>query len=106
MNVFNHANEQVRKNAVRTKQITSMTLVGPFELAQGGLGILTRQSIIQNDHFWGFASVVLDVPPILQEAGLFRDKGIDLAVRADRPSFSAIPSSSTRALGLCLKESS
>ena len=84
MNVFNHANEQVRKNAVRTKQITSMTLVGPFELAQGGLGILTRQSIIQNDHFWGFASVVLDVPPILQEAGLFRDKGIDLAVRADK----------------------
>ena len=42
MNVFNHANEKVRNNAVRTKQITSMTLVGPFELAQGGLGILTQ----------------------------------------------------------------
>ncbi|MFC5652268.1 EAL domain-containing protein [Paenibacillus solisilvae] len=82
VNLFTHSDLQVRQNAERTKQTSSMTILGPFELVQGGLGILTRQSISQNHHFWGFASVVLDIPPILQEAGLLRDKGIDLAVRA------------------------
>lgn len=82
MNLFTHTSEQIRKNAERTKQTGSMTILGPFELAQGGLGILTRQSISKNHQFWGFASVVLDVPPLLEESGLLRDKGIDLAVKA------------------------
>ncbi|BBH23701.1 hypothetical protein Back11_50460 [Paenibacillus baekrokdamisoli] len=83
MDLFHHPDRQIREQAERTRQTTNMTLLGPRELAQGGLGILTRQSIFINNQFWGFVSVVLDLPPILQEAGLLKEKGITIALRAD-----------------------
>lgn len=83
MNLFTHMNPAIRENAERTKQINKMTLLGPFELTQGGLGILTRQSIFLDGKFWGFVSVVLDVPPILAEAGLTKENtGIEIAIKA------------------------
>ncbi|MFC5701422.1 putative bifunctional diguanylate cyclase/phosphodiesterase [Cohnella faecalis] len=84
LDLFAHSDPKVRLNAERTKELTRVTLLGPFELTQGGSGLLTRQSVFFHDRFWGFVSVVLDVPPILEEAGLkAEDKGIELAVRAD-----------------------
>ncbi|WP_181909419.1 bifunctional diguanylate cyclase/phosphodiesterase [Paenibacillus taihuensis] len=83
MNLFTHESPAIRENAERTKRIDQMTVFGPFELTQGGLGILTRQSVFLNGRFWGFVSVVLDVPPILAESGLTKEnKGIKIAVKA------------------------
>jgi len=38
---------------------------GPVELVQGGLGILVRRPIYNNDaRFWGFAAILLDLPSV------------------------------------------
>ncbi|RAP74145.1 EAL domain-containing protein [Paenibacillus montanisoli] len=84
LDLFADPDPGIRDNAVRTKELRTKTIVGPFELTQGGLGMLSRQSIFVDGQFWGFVSIVLDVPPILEEAGLTRaNKGIDLAVKAN-----------------------
>ncbi len=84
LNLLTHSNPDIRLNAERTMLTPDITILGPLELTQGGIGILTRQSIFEDYEFWGFVSVVLDVPPILQEAGFYDSyKGIELAVRAN-----------------------
>lgn len=85
MNLLTHPNPYIRHNAERTMYVDYITILGPFELSQGGLGMLSRQSIYDgNNTFWGFVSVVLDIPPILEEAELFHtNKGIDLAIKAN-----------------------
>lgn len=84
LNLFTHPDPNVRLNAERTMLTTDMTFLGPIDLAQGGVGILSRQSVFEGYRFWGFVSVVLDVRPILEEAGFFgTDKGINLALRAN-----------------------
>lgn len=51
--------------AMKTKQIT---LNAPYQLRQGGFGLVSRVAIYQNDLFWGFVVMVLDMNIILQEA--------------------------------------
>lgn len=57
------------QHAIETRQIT---LSGPYELRQGGWGLVARQAIFMNDQFWGFGAMALDMPPILEEAGIDR----------------------------------
>jgi PAS domain S-box-containing protein len=58
--------EAVRR-AIETRQLI---LTGPYELLQGGQGLVVRQAIFHEDKFWGLVSMVLDLPPILEDAGL------------------------------------
>ncbi|WP_308636830.1 bifunctional diguanylate cyclase/phosphodiesterase [Paenibacillus silvisoli] len=84
IDLFRHTDPDIRANAIRTKAMYTKTIFGPFELTQGGLGMLSRQSVFVDGRFWGFVSIVLDVPPLLEEAGLANiNKGIDLAVKAN-----------------------
>lgn len=53
--------------AVETKQIE---LSGPYELKQGGLGMVARDPVYMTrdngqEEFWGFATIVLDLPQAL-----------------------------------------
>lgn len=50
-------------------------LAGPFPLRQGGMGLVARLPLFEADDaggtgFWGFATVVVDLDPILAEGGL------------------------------------
>lgn len=84
LNLFEHPDPEVRANANRTMKVKGVTLIGPRELAQGGLGLLTRQSIFVDGRFWGFASIVLDVPALLREGLRSTDTGeLDIALRAN-----------------------
>ncbi|SFA97699.1 diguanylate cyclase (GGDEF) domain-containing protein [Cohnella sp. OV330] len=84
LDLFKHADPEVRDNARRTMKTKSVTLMGPLELAQGGLGLLTRQSIFVDGRFWGFSSVVLDVPALVNEGIQSSDTGVlELALRAN-----------------------
>ncbi|MEG2838768.1 MAG: diguanylate cyclase [Lachnospiraceae bacterium] len=52
-----------------------MTLAGPYELEQGGLGAVARQPIYLQDEngdsvFWGFSIIILDFPEALSYAEL------------------------------------
>ena len=64
------------KRAITTKGVV-MSL--PIELVQGGLGIIARQAIFVDEDYWGLANIVIDVPPLLSEAG-FSPEGNDLMV--------------------------
>lgn len=43
---------------------------GPFQLVQGGMGIVGRLPIYQNGAFWGFAAVVIRQETLLKAIGL------------------------------------
>lgn len=45
-------------------------LAGPFDLLQGGLGLVGRNPIYVEDEFWGFATVVINFDVIASEVGL------------------------------------
>lgn len=55
------------QRAIRTQRIT---LSGPYELRQGGLGFVARKAVFLGEKFWGFVSMVVDIPPLLEDAGL------------------------------------
>ncbi|MEK0315246.1 putative bifunctional diguanylate cyclase/phosphodiesterase [Cohnella sp. 56] len=84
VDLFKHQNPEVRENAERTKNTEAVTLLGPLELTQGGLGLITRQSIYVGDRFWGFASIVLDLPALVQEGlGSSEAGATNVALRAN-----------------------
>ncbi len=58
-------------------------LSDPYELWQGGLGLVARKAIYLGDNLWGLAVIVLDVPPLLEEAGIEpQPEKFKLAVRS------------------------
>lgn len=58
--------------AVSTRRLT---LAGPFSLVQGGIGVVARFPVYLNNFegwpkFWGFTTVLVHVPRLLEAAGL------------------------------------
>ncbi|MBX9634459.1 MAG: CHASE domain-containing protein, partial [Magnetospirillum sp.] len=67
--------DPARRIAVlRTIQERLFVIAGPVPLMQGGNGLIARYPLFLGepgkDTFWGFATVVLNVEPILAEGGL------------------------------------
>ena len=59
--------------ALKAMESGQMTLAGPFELRQGGLGAVGRLPVFmdeQQEEFWGFVSVTLKFPEALAMARL------------------------------------
>ncbi len=59
--------------AYKAMETGELTLAGPFELRQGGLGAVGRLPVFlgpQQQHFWGFVSVTLRFPEALAIARL------------------------------------
>lgn len=61
--------------AILARDSGELTLAGPFELYQGGLGIVARRPIYlinknNEKYFWGFSVIVLDLPNALYPAKL------------------------------------
>lgn len=61
-----HVREDVQ-TAIRTRKIT---LSGPYELRQGGLGLVARLAIFEDDKLWGISVIVFDIPPMVDHVGL------------------------------------
>lgn len=62
---------------------TGETIIsGPYELRQGGQGLILRKAVKDNESFWGLVTMVLDMPPLISEAlGPRGIDGLDLAIR-------------------------
>lgn len=67
--------------AINTK---SIALSGPYNLIQGGLGVVARNPVfLKNaegeEYFWGFSAVILDLPDAIASVGLSHlpDSGYD-----------------------------
>jgi len=73
--------------AVREAMLTGkMTLAGPVQLKQGGVGIVARSPIYYSEagkrQYWGQASIVIDFPRLLEQAGVSaRVEHFDIAIR-------------------------
>jgi PAS domain S-box-containing protein len=67
------------RRAIETRRIV---VTGPYELLQGGQGLVARQPIFRDGKFWGFVSMVLDIPVLIDEAGLnARPASLEAALR-------------------------
>lgn len=69
-NIFSTARPEQMEALERTLTSQQMVLNGPYQLLQGGFGLVARQSIYREHQFWGLATMVIDMNAVLAEAGL------------------------------------
>lgn len=58
------------KEALKAIENREMYFSGPFELKQGGIGIVGRLPIFINNEFWGFSACVLKLKTLVKAANL------------------------------------
>ena len=71
---------QIRADVQRAVRSRRVVISGPYTLRPKGLGLVARQPIYIQDGLWGLVSVVLDLPPILAEAGLDSPRDLQIAL--------------------------
>ncbi|MHB8766220.1 MAG: PAS domain S-box protein, partial [Deferrisomatales bacterium] len=82
--LVNDERAEVRADVARALRTGQIALSGPYELRQGGLGLVARLAVGRDETPLGLAAVVLDLPPLLHEAGLdAAHGGLELALRDD-----------------------
>lgn len=59
-----------RTEALMALEKKELFFAGPFELRQGGLGVVGRLPVFRNNEFWGFSAVVIRMNTLLQAAGI------------------------------------
>ena len=84
-NLINDERPEVRTDVKKAMATRRISLSGPYQLRQGGLGLVARLAVYQRETFWGMAVIVFDVPPILQLAGMIPPPGdLDLGLRDEK----------------------
>lgn len=58
------------KEALKALALRQLFFAGPFELKQGGLGVVGRLPVFIQNKFWGFSAVVIQMGTLLQAAGI------------------------------------
>lgn len=76
---------EIREDMERMVVSKKLVISGPADLLQGGYGLIARQPIYQNDHYWGFAEIGLDLDSSL-DWGVFdtQDHPLDFALLDSR----------------------
>ncbi|GGD19393.1 PAS domain S-box protein [Flavobacterium orientale] len=54
---------------------------GPFELKQGGIGIIGRIPVFKNNTFWGFSAVVIKLSTFFDNAGLSKWQNEEFSIQ-------------------------
>ena len=72
---FNQLEDSVQnKEAIRARDTGKLTLAGPVQLVQGGLGAVARLPVFLVDQggpqFWGFTNVIIRINRLLETANL------------------------------------
>ena len=70
MNLNLFATSYLKKEALKSIATKKMYFAGPFELKQGGIGIVGRFPVFQNNKFWGFSAVVIRLESLLKSSGI------------------------------------
>ncbi|MEP7237045.1 MAG: PAS domain S-box protein [Ferruginibacter sp.] len=58
------------KEAFKAIENRKMVFAGPFELRQGGIGVVGRLPVFRNNKFWGFSAVVIKMSTLFKTAGI------------------------------------
>ncbi len=64
------SNEAIQDEAFKAIQKNRLFFAGPFELRQGGVGVVGRLPIVIQGKFWGFSVVILKLSTLLHAAGI------------------------------------
>ena len=67
----NDERANVRADVERAIQSRKITLSDPYELRQGGMGVVARLGVYEDDQFLGLVAVALNLEPLLQIPGLY-----------------------------------
>ena len=77
-----HPDPDVRRKWQESERSGRITVTGPRPLAQGGLGLILRQRLTRpGSTEVEMAALVLDMEPLLEEAGLVAPAGVRVAIR-------------------------
>jgi two-component system cell cycle sensor histidine kinase/response regulator CckA len=77
-----HPSAEVRDDLIRAEASGEILVTGPFPLIQGGSGLVIRQRLPRRATVpIELASLVLDLPPILEESGLGNVAGVQWVLR-------------------------
>lgn len=68
--LVNDKRDWVRSDVRRAMKRRETTISGPYELRQGGMGLVARKALYADGKYWGLAAMVIDLPPVFIEAGL------------------------------------
>ncbi len=68
--LLNDERENVRKDVWRTIENRMPAVSGPYELRQGGIGLITRKAVYIEDAFWGLIAMVSDFEKTLSHSGI------------------------------------
>jgi PAS domain S-box-containing protein len=60
----------LKKEALKSIENQKMYFAGPFELKQGGLGIVGRLPVFKKNKFWGFSAVIIRMETLLKISGI------------------------------------
>lgn len=69
-NLITDPRPNVRADVERALRTRAVTISGPYELQQGGQGVIARRALYQGDAFWGLVTMALDVQPLIDAAEL------------------------------------
>lgn len=62
--------ELFQQEALKSIQTQKMYFAGPFDLTQGGQGIVGRLPVFHKNKFWGFSAVILKMDRLLMVSGV------------------------------------
>ena len=86
------ADRQRTREAFLARDSGRLTLAGPFDLLQGGLGAVGRLPVFLDGpsgekQFWGFTSVLVRFPKVLEATGLAKlaERGVDYEIARVHP---------------------
>lgn len=82
-------NEKQKASVLRAMESRKTVVAGPVNLVQGGVGLITRTPIyltpaggeIGSGQYWGIASVVINMNPLFEAAGVLNNKDLMIAIR-------------------------
>ena len=60
----------LKDEALKSIANQKMYFAGPLNLKQGGIGIVGRFPVFQNNKFWGFSAVVIKLETLLKSSGI------------------------------------
>lgn len=69
-NLLADKRSNVVKNVQKAINTKEPVLDGPYELRQGGLGIILRIAVFNNDKFWGIVAMVVDASKLFLEVDM------------------------------------
>ena len=70
MNLNILTDPDLNNEAYKSILLKKMYFAGPLQLKQGGMGIVGRFPIFQDNQFWGFSAVILKLETLLKSSGI------------------------------------